>query len=131
MGAAPLDSRRKFSNILQLVFWSWLHLLQFNLANQTRDLEEDKINKPWRPLPAGRITLQNATYVQWLSTVASLLLSSLYSGYVLAISVTYTFAVTYYNELNGHSHWLTKGLMSAMGSTLTALASTLIAGMSY
>jgi 4-hydroxybenzoate polyprenyltransferase len=93
-------------------------------------LEEDKLNKPWRPLPAGRITLQNSLILRWLSIIASLLLSAWYSGYVLAASFTYTVAVTLYHELNGHGHWLMKSLMNAGGLTTIALGSTLIAGMS-
>ena len=112
------------------MFWTWLHLLQFNLANQTRDLEEDKLNKPWRPLPAGRITLENALNLRWLSIVASLVLSSWYSNRVLVASLTYTTAVTLYHELNGHGHWLMKSLMNAGGLTTIALGSTFIAGRS-
>ncbi|KAI6121107.1 hypothetical protein F5141DRAFT_1087746 [Pisolithus sp. B1] len=37
--------------------WVWIHMLQFNLSNQAHSAHEDAINKPWRPLPSGRITV--------------------------------------------------------------------------
>lgn len=38
--------------------WVWINLLLFTIENQrqTSSIEEDKLNKPWRPIPAGRIT---------------------------------------------------------------------------
>ena len=39
-------------------FWIWIHLLSFNVNNQRSpaSVAEDQLNKPWRPLPAGRIS---------------------------------------------------------------------------
>lgn len=41
-----------------VLFWIWIHLLSFNVNNQRSpaSVEEDRLNKPWRPLPAGRIS---------------------------------------------------------------------------
>ena len=38
--------------------WIYIAVLLFNLNNQysPESVAEDKINKPWRPIPAGRIT---------------------------------------------------------------------------
>lgn len=46
-----------------LVFlFNFLNNLVFTLSNQTAPMavEEDKINKPWRPIPSGRITSEQA-----------------------------------------------------------------------
>ncbi|KAK5992327.1 Fumagillin beta-trans-bergamotene synthase [Cladobotryum mycophilum] len=42
------------------VIFNWYNVLIFDLANQRSDesIEEDKINKPWRPIPSGKITGQ-------------------------------------------------------------------------
>ena len=42
----------------QVLFYNWANLLIFDLANQRlpEAVEEDRLNKPWRPLPTGRIT---------------------------------------------------------------------------
>ena len=41
-----------------VVAWNWLNLSIFNLANQRLpdSVAEDFINKPWRPIPAGRMS---------------------------------------------------------------------------
>lgn len=41
-----------------VLFWIWIHLLSFNVNNQRSpaSVAEDKLNKPWRPLAAGRIS---------------------------------------------------------------------------
>lgn len=41
-----------------VLLWTWLNTLVFDLANQRRpeSVLEDKLNKAWRPLPAGRIS---------------------------------------------------------------------------
>ncbi|KAB8076128.1 UbiA prenyltransferase family [Aspergillus leporis] len=41
------------------MLWNWLNLLVFDLANQRHpeSVVEDAINKPWRPLPSGRINI--------------------------------------------------------------------------
>ncbi|PYH97895.1 hypothetical protein BO71DRAFT_406542 [Aspergillus ellipticus CBS 707.79] len=42
-----------------VILWNWLNLLVFNLSNQRypSSVAEDQINRPWRPLPAGRISI--------------------------------------------------------------------------
>ncbi|CAG8974185.1 hypothetical protein HYALB_00007348 [Hymenoscyphus albidus] len=41
-----------------MLIWSWTQLLTFNLQYQRnpKGIAEDAINKPWRPIPSGRIS---------------------------------------------------------------------------
>ena len=63
-----------------ILLWSWVNLLAFAVDNQRQAsaLEEDRLNKPWRPMPAGRLTgaqaRKLALTVYPLAFVASLLL---------------------------------------------------------
>lgn len=43
-----------------VLVWNWLNLLPLVMSNQIskESTEEDRGNKPWRPLPAGRVTRQ-------------------------------------------------------------------------
>jgi 4-hydroxybenzoate polyprenyltransferase len=43
-------------------FWVWMNVLLFSISNQRSEdaMVEDAINKPWRPLPAGRISPSQA-----------------------------------------------------------------------
>jgi 4-hydroxybenzoate polyprenyltransferase len=49
----------------QIILWTWLNTLIFNLANQRHEdaILEDSINKPWRPLPAGRLSPAQARHL--------------------------------------------------------------------
>ena len=50
------------SRIPHVTLWTYLNLLIFDIANQRlpSSLFEDSINKPWRPLPARRLSLAQA-----------------------------------------------------------------------
>lgn len=85
----------------QVLLYNWANLLIFDLANQRlpEAVVEDSCNKPWRPLPSGRITIPQTR---------RLLLASL--PVVLAINwslgaweeTALLFALTWmYNDLNG------------------------------
>ncbi len=48
-----------------IVFWIWINLLPFAVDNQrhAEAIAEDLLNKPWRPLPARRISSSAARTV--------------------------------------------------------------------
>lgn len=52
-----LDIQAIMRRTPQVLVWTWLNTLIFDLANQRLpdSIREDAINKAWRPLPAGRI----------------------------------------------------------------------------
>ncbi|KAJ3513367.1 hypothetical protein NLJ89_g2987 [Agrocybe chaxingu] len=127
LGAAPLSPTRSLSHALQSILWIYLHVFHFNLCNQVRDPMEDKRNKPWRPLPSGRITLTNAIRLKRIAITACLLLSLCYSPIVFYSSAFFAALVPMYHELHGDQHWLSKNLMNAVGYACFAIGSTLIA----
>ena len=45
---------------LYIVCWVSLYIYFFDLTNQINGVEEDRINKPVRPLPSGKVTLEGA-----------------------------------------------------------------------
>lgn len=127
MGAAPLSSTHRASHAIQSILWLWLHVLQFNLSNQVRDPEEDKRNKPWRPLPSGRITLAQAIILKYITIATCLLLSYSYSPCVLISSASLSLIIPLYHEMHGDQHWLTKNLMGGGGYACFATGCTLVA----
>ena len=129
MGAAPLSPSHPVSHAIQCALWVWLHVLQFNLSNQVRDPEEDIRNKPWRPLPSGRITLANVFILKYLTTATCLLVSYYYSHCVFVSSAFLSLLIPMYHEMHGDQHWLSKNLMNSVGYTCFAIGSTLVAGM--
>ena len=51
----PFDTLRRLPLVL---LWTWINLLPFAISNQRQPaaVQEDILNKPWRPLSSGRLT---------------------------------------------------------------------------
>ncbi len=128
-GAAPLSRTNTISHALQAIFWMWLHLLGFNLCNQARgSTTEDLCNKPWRPLPSGRITMANAMTLKVFVIASCMIISYSYSLPVFYASVFLWFFTTVYHEGCGEHHYITRNLLNGLGYGCFALGETLIAG---
>lgn len=124
--AAPIYSLDRLPHI---VFWIWLHLLQFNVSNQTFSVDEDRLNKADRPLPAGRITLSQAWVLRWALVPLCFALSLSYSARVLYASATFITLTCIYNELHVHaSHGIVRNVMNALGFASMEAGATLVAG---
>jgi 4-hydroxybenzoate polyprenyltransferase len=113
--------------ILPTILWIWLHILQFNLANQIKAPEEDRVNKPSRPLPAGRISVRDATILRWLMAPLCLAYSSLYTIQLVFASLEMQLFTYWYNEMDGDKNWLSKNAILAIMYGCTELGGTLIA----
>ena len=110
------------------MLWVWLHLLQCDLANQSLSPEEDAVNKPDRPIPSGRITVQQTRILRWACLIPCLTLSAWYSVAVMEASVAMAVFVYIYNELEFNSHWLGRNILNGAGLTCFEMGATLIAG---
>ncbi|KAI0336193.1 hypothetical protein GY45DRAFT_1358085 [Cubamyces sp. BRFM 1775] len=108
--AAPDDSS---THICQRTLWIWLHLLQFCLSNQCLSPKEDATNKPWRPIPAGRISVTAATWLRWALLPTCLMLSAHY-GVVMA-SIALALGTLAHNEFGMDSRWLPRNVCNAVG----------------
>ncbi|KAK7014388.1 UbiA prenyltransferase family [Favolaschia claudopus] len=123
--SAPLAS---LSRLPHVIFWIWLHLLQFDVSNQTLDPEEDAMNKQDRPLPSRRISLSQAILLRWLLIPACALLSICYSVETLYSSFALVLFTLIYNEWRAHSgHWLLRNTVNAAGFASFEFGATLTA----
>ena len=74
-----------------VVFWTWLNLLPFTINNQRQPeaIDEDSVNKPWRPMPAKKITPLEAEQVIFVfrsvSFIASIYLGGIPQFFVLVL----------------------------------------------
>lgn len=106
------------------MLWLWLVMLQFCLHNQRRpeSIDQDRINKPWRPLPSGRISTEGANRLLLLTYAATSWLS--FQLGVMIHFVVFTIAVFWYNDFGGQRwewplpqlserHWLLVSLLRA------------------
>ncbi len=111
-----------------VTLWCWANVLIFDLANQrlTGSVLEDSINKPWRPLPSGRITALQAK---------RLLLAVLPVGFVLTLYIggmeetVAMMALTWmYNDLGGADEsYFVRNLINAFGFMCYSSGATLVA----
>jgi len=124
--AAPL------TNILHLphvIFWTWFHVLQFDVSNQTLDPGEDELNKRDRPLPAKRITYRNALILRWALVPACWTLSACYSLETVYASMALTALTAIYDECGAHAgHWAIRNLVNALGFVAFEVGASLVAG---
>lgn len=98
-----------------MLFWSWINLLLFNLHNQRHPeaIHEDAINKPWRPLPAGRLNPSEATTLMHAVYPIVLLSSAALGG--LGPCLVEAFSCLWYNEWRGAESPVLKNLLNAAG----------------
>lgn len=98
-----------------MLLWSWSNLLLFNLHNQrhAHAIAEDALNKPWRPLPAGRLTAQQATRVMY-GMYPVIIVAGLTAGGLGPCLLEVIFCL-WYNEWGGASHPILKNLLNGLG----------------
>lgn len=124
--SAPLKTP---SHFLHSFFWVWLHVLQFDVSNQTINPLEDELNKRDRPLPAKRISLEHALILRWSLVPVCLLLSICYSNQVLYASIGISVLTFLHNELSAHQYWVGKNGIVAFGATAFEAGAILVIGM--
>ena len=107
----------------------WFHVLQFDVSNQTMDPDEDEQNKKDRPLPAKRMTLNQALRFRWALVPACWMLSAAYSTQAALSSVALVALTVIYNELAAHRrHWAIRNVVNALGFASFEFGATLVAG---
>ena len=81
--------------------WTWINLLPFAIDNQRQpaSIQEDKLNKPWRPMPAGRMSPTQAKILMLILYPIAIEYSHVFGGFrqcltLLALGI-------WYNDLGG------------------------------
>ncbi|KAI8625988.1 UbiA prenyltransferase family-domain-containing protein, partial [Xylariaceae sp. FL1651] len=115
--------------ILPVVLWIWLQLLVLDVANQRLpdSIAEDIMNKPWRPITSGRITVEGARWLL-ISSIVVTFATSCYFG--VASEALLLFTLNWmYNDLGlANSHRLPRNLLNALGITMIGVGATSVAG---
>jgi 4-hydroxybenzoate polyprenyltransferase len=100
-----------------ILLWVWLHLLPLDINNQrgAASVEEDRRNKPWRPLPKGRISSRAARFSMLLSYAAAQGFS-LWAGAGVPQGLALLFLGIVYNNLGGaNASCLLRNALNALG----------------
>ncbi|KAI9037503.1 UbiA family prenyltransferase [Aspergillus affinis] len=111
-----------------VAFWNWFNLLVFNLANQRlpNSVIEDSVNKPWRPIPAGRITQDEARRLLLVLIPLGVLFSCFIGG--LRETVAMLVLTWMYNDLAGaDENYIARNVLNAAGFICHGSGSTAIA----
>jgi hypothetical protein len=99
--------------------------MQFCVSNQSLSPTEDMMNKPWRPIPSGRITVFQARIFRWILAPVGLAISWTYgvplAGFLVMLDMLLM------NEFNLTSHWIGRNLTNACAYTTLDFAATFIA----
>jgi len=89
------------SRVPLVCLWNWLNLVVFNIANQRLpdSVLEDQINKPWRPIPTGRLSSDEARKLLLYILPFSLIMINFIGAFEEAL---WMIALTWmYNDLGG------------------------------
>ncbi|KAJ8081835.1 hypothetical protein PM082_007681 [Marasmius tenuissimus] len=89
--------------ITRLLTWVWLYLLQFCAANQMYSPEEDSVNKPYRPIPAGLMSVESTYSLRW--SLVPICLYTSWQQHVLIPGLLLTGAFWAYNEGKLDARW--------------------------
>ncbi|KAI1758644.1 UbiA prenyltransferase family [Hypoxylon sp. FL1150] len=98
-----------------VIAYNWINLLSFDLANQraSESVAEDRINKPWRPIPTGRITSDQTRRIM-LAYVPLALWLNLYLGTWRQALIIHI--VTWlYNDLRGMDEVFVREILISVG----------------
>ena len=112
-----------------MALWVWIQITHSELINQVLGIEEDKINKPYRPITSGRMSVESAVRVRWILVVIGFIQSKLYCPELLWAATWNLIINVVYNELNGdRCHWAIRQAIIAFGYTPYHYGAALIAG---
>lgn len=106
------------------VWWLFINLFHLNVSNQYKSGDEDRMNHPWRPIPAGRITPRNATILRWALLPASFLASVPFGWDVAACNIGLFVTFYFYDNMKGSHHWLIKSACNIPGYGLLEYGAT-------
>ncbi|KAF6228820.1 hypothetical protein HO173_011668 [Letharia columbiana] len=100
--------------------WTWLTLLLVDIANQRHpgSVLEDSLNKPWRPLPSGRISTFGARRLLLIAIPSVLAITKFFLPQGLPVTIIAIIGSYMYNDLGGADEsFLVRNLMNAAAIT--------------
>ena len=107
--------------------WVWLGMLTFAVGNQRAPdaIQEDKINKPWRVIPSGRLSVDQARLLHLYAVFAYVAAGTyLGAGHITCLFVVLTHV---YNDMGGADlHWLLRNLINGAAIAVASAGATTI-----
>jgi 4-hydroxybenzoate polyprenyltransferase len=97
------------------VVYFWLCITTFCISNQLNGIEEDRLNKPERPLVTGLITPE-AAKTRWHVAMVLFSLFGLLTG-TIGWALTWQIGCILYEYFGGAKHWYFKTFLGGIGVT--------------
>lgn len=96
-------------------FWTYINLLPFLIDNQRQpaSIEEDRLNKPWRPIPSRRLAPQQAKSLMFLLYTVAFFASLCLGG--LRQCVSLMVLGYWYNDRGGAANCFSRNFINACG----------------
>ena len=113
--------------LVLVVLWIWINLLPFAIDNQRQpeSVEEDRLNKPWRPFPSRRMTLVAGQKLMFVLYGSAIAFSIHHGGLKQCISLIVLGYL--YNHCGGSERPVVRNLINACGFMCYGSAATEIA----
>lgn len=111
-----------------VLVWNWVNLLPLAMNNQysKESTEEDRENKPWRPIPARRVTMQETRYLMFICYAVAFSSSLVLGGTAECVALILQGWI--YNHLEGaNKSYLARNLLNATGYLSFAAGATRVA----
>ncbi|MDI1479376.1 UbiA family prenyltransferase [Polyangium sp. y55x31] len=110
---AGADPARLLGVIARSLLYFFLYTYAFCLANQARGLEEDRRNKPHRPLVRELVSVRGA-WRRWAVVMALFTLAGAWLG-VLEYALGWQLIILVHNVVLGARNWIVKNLCMSLG----------------
>ncbi len=112
----PAHSSLELAGILlKEIIYCWLCITTFCLSSQLVGIEEDRLNKPDRPLVVGQVTPAGAKW-RWIIGMIALTSFGAMTG-TLFWALTWQIGCLLYDYAGGAKHWYGKTLLGGIGVT--------------
>ncbi|OCL04254.1 hypothetical protein AOQ84DRAFT_256364, partial [Glonium stellatum] len=102
-----------------VLIWAWVNCLAFNVNNQRRawSIEEDRINKPWRPMPAHRLSEPGAKILGVTAYSTALLVGSVVGGGTIQSAFLLILGYLYNDLRGGDKNVFARNVLNGFGFT--------------
>ncbi|KAF3904803.1 hypothetical protein ABW20_dc0104024 [Dactylellina cionopaga] len=111
----PVSPDKLLRSTLHCLFFTSIFAYVFEIANQTWSSEEDKLNKPTRPIPSGLLTVRQAEKRWLFSWTASLcIIDSFYGHEAMAHMALWQLWVAFCYVWPKTEHWALKSAFTGI-----------------
>ncbi|KAJ7436990.1 UbiA prenyltransferase family-domain-containing protein [Mycena galericulata] len=107
----------------RLLLWLTLFIYFFTLTNQIVGVDEDRINKPDRPIPSGKVTLASAKY-RAIVVLAGFLGIAMISPSVTLETICWALTTGFLCFTSAGNHWFGKNMIGMTAGTWALLSGT-------